>query len=175
MLYEDYPDNDKVVEFKMRGLDFLIQRIERFEKNNPDKKISEFINLITLDNKDDINDDQGKVNLLTMHAAKGLEYDIVYLPGLEDNIIPSSKAMMENEDSIYEERRLFYVAITRARKELTLSYAKERKDYMGEMKQVLPSRFLEEIPPALLKEKLDMTEEDKLQMLDDLIAQLSGK
>lgn len=168
MLFEEYPDNDKVVEFKMKSLEFLIQRIERFERNNPTSSISEYINLITLDNKDDINTEDGKVNLLTMHASKGLEYDIVYLPGLEDNIIPSSKALLENEDAIYEERRLFYVAITRARKELILSNAEKRKDYMGELKMAIPSRFIEEIPKALLEQKV----ENSLDMLNDFLASL---
>lgn len=172
MLYEEYPDNDKMVDFKMRGLEFLIQRIERFEKKNPGAKITEFIHQITLDNKDDINDESGKVNLLTMHASKGLEFDIVYLPGLEDNIIPSSKALLEDEDAIFEERRLFYVAITRARKELILSNAAKRTDFKGELKTALPSRFLTEIPPALLEEKKKLTKDEQLKMLDDLIASL---
>lgn len=152
MLYEEYPDNDNIVKFKMNGLDFLVKMLSRFEKSYPEGKLSEFINRITLDNSEEVDDAEGKVNLLTMHASKGLEFDIVYLPALEDNIIPSSKALMENEDAIYEERRLFYVAITRARKELTLSTALSRKDYMGQKKETLPSRFLKEIPEALLCE-----------------------
>lgn len=174
MLYEDYPDNDGIIRFKMKGLDFLADRVSRFEKRNPDASLREYLYSITLDSKDDQNEENGKVNLMTMHASKGLEFDTVYLPGLEDNIIPSSRAMEESQDSIYEERRLFYVAITRAKRELTMSWSKKRKDRMGELQNTVPSRFLDEVPKILIDEesKKETSTDDKLKMLDNFLSQL---
>ena len=113
-----------------------------------------------------------KVNLMTMHASKGLEFDTVYLAGVEDNIIPSSRALEEDAKNIDEERRLFYVAITRARKMLTISHCGYRKDRMGERHMALPSRFLEEIPSSLFSEDEAMyaaSDEDRIDMLNALI------
>ncbi len=123
--------------------------------------------------KENAEAEEGKVNLMTMHASKGLEFDTVYLAGVEDNIIPSSRALEEDPKAIDEERRLFYVAITRARKELTISYCEHRKNRMGEVHQVLPSRFLEEIPTSLFAEENTalpaQTKDDKIGMLNDFL------
>ena len=96
-------------------------------------------------------DDESSVNLMTMHASKGLEFKVVFLSGIEDNIIPSARALEENMRNIDEERRLFYVAITRAKEKLFINYALTRRDREGKEKSVLPSRFIEEIPTALLQ------------------------
>ena len=146
-----------------------------FEKNNPDSTLRDYLNLMSLDGKDNADRDEGKVNLMTMHASKGLEFDTVYLAGVEDNIIPSSRALEEDMRNIDEERRLFYVAITRARKELTISHCAKRKDRMGESHIALPSRFLEEIPESLFTEDEDMytkSTEDRISMLDDFLSKL---
>lgn len=175
MLYEEYPDKPKLIDFKMKSLEFLIGRIARFEKNNPDSTLRDYLNLMSLDGKDNADRDEGKVNLMTMHASKGLEFDTVYLAGVEDNIIPSSRALEEDMHNIDEERRLFYVAITRARKELTISHCAKRKDRMGESHIALPSRFLEEIPESLFTEDEDMytkSNEDRISMLDDFLSKL---
>ena len=175
MLYEEYPDKPKLIDAKMRSLEFLIGRLSRFEKNNPDATLRDYLNIMSLDSKDTEDKDEGKVNLMTMHASKGLEFDTVYLAGVEDNIIPSSRALEEDPRNIDEERRLFYVAITRARKELNISYCEKRKDRMGEAHLVLPSRFLEEIPESLLtqSEAEIETTDDKIGMLNDLLSRFA--
>ena len=175
MLYEEYPDKPKLVDAKMRSIEFLIGRLSRFEKNNPDATLRDYLNIMSIDSRDTEDKDEGKVNLMTMHASKGLEFDTVYLAGVEDNIIPSSRALEENPRNIDEERRLFYVAITRARKELNISYCEKRKDRMGESHLVLPSRFIEEIPEALLtqSETEIETTDDKIGMLNDLLSRFA--
>ena len=175
MLYEEYPDKPKLIDAKMRSIEFLIGRLSHFEKNNPDATLRDYLNIMSIDSRDTEDKDEGKVNLMTMHASKGLEFDTVYLAGVEDNIIPSSRALEEDPRNIDEERRLFYVAITRARKELNISYCEKRKDRMGESHLVLPSRFIEEIPEALLtqSETEIETTDDKIGMLNDLLSRFA--
>ena len=90
--------------------------------------------------------DGAKVNLMTMHAAKGLEFDVVFLPGWEEGLFPHQKSLEEKGDfALEEERRLAYVGITRAKKEAFLSFATKRA-YHGDWMDALPSRFINEIP-----------------------------
>jgi DNA helicase-2/ATP-dependent DNA helicase PcrA len=98
---------------------------------------------------DEIGRERG-VTLMTAHLAKGLEFDAVFLPGLEENLFPHARAASANED-LEEERRLLYVAMTRARKRLFLSHAGFRR-LRGELLPNPPSRFLEEVPKELLRE-----------------------
>ena len=94
-------------------------------------------------------DNADKVSLMTVHAAKGLEFPYVYVVGLEENLFPSQMALNSRSD-LEEERRLFYVAITRAEKKLTVSYSQSRYKY-GNLFQCEPSRFLDEIDEDLLE------------------------
>lgn len=167
MLLEEYPDSPKTVEYKMTGIRILSDRINRYLERNPDATLSDYINVTALVNEDD-EDDDNKVSLMTMHASKGLEFDIVYIAGMEDDIIPSKRSLEEDLDNIYEERRLFYVAITRARKELIINYALKRINSMGEVKTALPSRFLEEIPQDLQQNKQLMLEENRKNSINEL-------
>lgn len=167
MLLEEYPDSPKTVEYKMTGIRILSDRINRYLERNPDATLSDYINVTALVNEDD-EDDDNKVSLMTMHASKGLEFDIVYIAGMEDDIIPSKRSLEEDLDNIYEERRLFYVAITRARRELIINYALKRINSMGEVKTALPSRFLEEIPQDLQQNKQLMLEENKKNSINEL-------
>ncbi len=84
-----------------------------------------------------------------MHACKGLEFPYVFICGVEDGSIPHSRSIEDGADGLEEERRLFYVAMTRAMKELAISFASGRYKY-GEFVESIPSRFLEEIDPACL-------------------------
>ncbi|GEM86675.1 ATP-dependent helicase [Meiothermus granaticius] len=93
---------------------------------------------------------EASVTLMTLHNAKGLEFPTVFLVGLEENLLPHRNSLSRLED-LEEERRLFYVGITRAQEKLYLSYAEERETY-GKREYSRPSRFLEEVPPELLKE-----------------------
>ena len=167
MLLEEYPDSPKTVEYKMTGIRILSDRINRYLERNPDATLSDYINVTALVNEDD-EDDDNKVSLMTMHASKGLEFDIVYIAGMEDDIIPSKRSLEEDLDNIYEERRLFYVAITRARRELIINYALKRINSMGEVKTALPSRFLEEIPQDLQQNKKLMLEENRKNSINEL-------
>ena len=88
-------------------------------------------------------EDTDKVNLLTLHAAKGLEFPYVYMIGLEEELLPHKNSIAA--ETIEEERRLMYVGITRARQGLTLTLAEQRKNG-GQMRQMTPSRFLDELP-----------------------------
>ena len=102
--------------------------------------------LLTDADQDDGDDD--KVSMMTIHAAKGLEYPYVYVVGLEENLFPSQMALNTREE-LEEERRLFYVALTRAEKKATLSYALTRYRW-GQLIQNEPSRFIEEIDEQYL-------------------------
>jgi len=169
-------ESEKQAEYKFKSVEFLIDRIKKFEGANPDSTLRDYLNNVMIQGKENEDEVDGKVNLMTMHASKGLEFDTVYLAGIEDNIIPSSRALEENPDAIEEERRLFYVAITRAKSELTISSAEKRKDRMGEVHLQLPSRFLTEIPESLLSQEDASTyatsAEDKIQMLNDFLKML---
>jgi len=96
--------------------------------------------------------DQGAVVLLTLHAAKGLEFPVVFLMGLEEGVFPHSRSL-EDPDDVEEERRLCYVGMTRAKSRLFLSHARERAMYGGTPQPTRPSRFLAEIDPQLIEER----------------------
>ena len=92
-----------------------------------------------------------KINLMTMHAAKGLEFEVVFLPGWEEGLFPHQKSLEEKGDlALEEERRLAYVGITRAKKEAYLSFALKRS-FHGDWMDTLPSRFLNEIPEDIIE------------------------
>jgi DNA helicase-2/ATP-dependent DNA helicase PcrA len=103
-----------------------------------------------LSSGDTVKDERGQVTLMTLHSAKGLEFDVVFLAGLEENGFPHARALMEGgEEELEEERRLAYVGITRARRRLVLGYAQWRM-VQGQRKRRTPSRFLSEIPRDVL-------------------------
>ncbi|KPU82023.1 DNA helicase II [SAR11 cluster bacterium PRT-SC02] len=106
-----------------------------------------------------------KVNLMTMHAAKGLEFDVVFLPGWEEGLFPHQKSLEEKGDfALEEERRLAYVGITRARKEAFLSFAMKRA-YHGDWMESLPSRFVNELSDECI-EKNEIHKESKMEDFD---------
>jgi DNA helicase-2/ATP-dependent DNA helicase PcrA len=106
------------------------------------------IDVALLTDADQDDGDDNKVSLMTIHAAKGLEYPYVYIVGLEENLFPSQMALNTREE-LEEERRLFYVALTRAEKKATLSYALTRYRW-GQLQQNEPSRFIEEVDEQFL-------------------------
>ncbi len=107
-----------------------------------------FLERVSLSGSEDGDDDREAVTLMTMHTAKGLEFDAVYLVGLEEGLLPHARAGTERE--VEEERRLFYVGLTRARERATISFARRRSVH-GSFRPALPSRFLWEIPGSLLR------------------------
>ena len=110
-------------------------------------------------------DDNNKVTLMTVHSAKGLEYKYVYIVGLEENLFPSQRAA-ESPDGIEEERRLFYVALTRAKVSATISYAEMRFKW-GNMEFSRPSCFLREIDPKYVESDADFAEARPQRRSDD--------
>lgn len=149
------PKSEKAARFKYLNVESLINSIEQWE-NNPDNEgktsLYDYLNRITLLSRDDMDDegDKGKVNLMTIHASKGLEFPVVFIAGAEEGLIPHARAIEEDEKNVEEERRLFYVAITRARDKLYISSCAKRKK-MSATVECQPSRFLDEIPPRLVE------------------------
>ena len=122
-----------------------LENIEEFINSLADfSNITEFLEYVSLVEARDEKNMQDAVSVMTVHAAKGLEFDLVLVPGLEDGIFPSGKSLDER-NGLEEERRLMYVAITRAKKELVLSHAKSRYIF-GDVQMQMPSRFLKELP-----------------------------
>ncbi|EPZ8958178.1 DNA helicase Rep [Acinetobacter baumannii] len=120
----------------------LINRAEDVDEKNIESVIRKLVLLDMLEQQQE-EEDTDKVNLLTLHAAKGLEFPYVYIMGLEEELLPHKNSIAA--ETIEEERRLMYVGITRARQRLTLTLAEQRKNG-GQMKQMTPSRFLDELP-----------------------------
>jgi len=143
--------NEKTIEAESRieNLEeFLTVAIE-FEKEAAEKTLQEFLNSISLSSDtDNIEESDDMVTLMTLHSAKGLEYPVIFLVGLEEGIFPGYQSMAD-EREIQEERRLFYVGITRAQKYLYITFSKRRMIF-GSTSYNPPSRFIKEIPKKLL-------------------------
>ncbi|MDR0586783.1 MAG: UvrD-helicase domain-containing protein [Treponema sp.] len=155
-LVSEHGKNEKIAKWKYANIEYFIQAIENWENDpdNFDTGLYAWLNRISLITRDDGNDDagKGKVNVTTIHAAKGLEFPVVFIAGAEDGIIPHTRSM-EGEDpagSLEEERRLFYVAITRARDKLYITSCQKRRR-LQETAECVPSPFLAEIPPRLIE------------------------
>lgn len=127
----------------------LLSVAKDFQDTNPTGTIEDFLEQVALVNDvDSFEQEESKVTLMTLHAAKGLEFPIVFLGGLEEGLFPHSRTLM-NPEEIEEERRLAYVGITRAEKELYISNATTRTVF-GRTSSYLPSRFIDEIPAELV-------------------------
>ena len=111
--------------------------------------LGEFLEYISLVNDKTNSTNDNSVNLMTIHSAKGLEFDLVFLPGWEEGVFPSPRSVDER-NGLEEERRLAYVAITRAKNNLKISYSKTRYEY-GEFKTTQVSRFIKELPEEYLE------------------------
>ncbi|MFT4051690.1 MAG: 3'-5' exonuclease [Microbacterium sp.] len=136
-------------EARLENLDELVAVTREFARNNPEGTVLDFLTEVALvSDADDLDDASGSVSLMTMHTAKGLEYDAVFVTGVEEDLIPHRISAGE-PGGPQEERRLFYVALTRARKRLHLSLAMTRAQF-GEVSAAMPSRFLQEIPHELI-------------------------
>ncbi|WP_439591704.1 ATP-dependent helicase [Microbacterium sp.] len=136
-------------EARVENLDELVAVAREFARNNPEGTVIDFLAEVALvSDADDLEDASGSVSLMTMHTAKGLEYDAVFVTGVEEDLIPHRISANE-PGGPQEERRLFYVGVTRARKRLYLSLAMTRAQF-GEVTVAMPSRFLQEIPADLV-------------------------
>ncbi|MBP5403157.1 MAG: UvrD-helicase domain-containing protein [Treponema sp.] len=174
-LIAENPKSEKAARFKYLNIDTLIHSIETWENNpdNTDANLYTYLNRITLLSRDDADDenDRGKVNLMTIHASKGLEFPVVFIAGAEDGLIPHARSIEDGEGNIEEERRLFYVAITRARDKLFISSCQKRKR-MQAVVECQPSRFLDEIPANLVeyhKPSQEVSSDQAHDILDNML------
>ncbi|MDR1216755.1 MAG: UvrD-helicase domain-containing protein [Treponema sp.] len=151
-LVTEFSKNEKLARWKFGNIDRLIEAIHTWEADpdNFDPTLYPYLNRISLISQNDGEDgDKGKVNLMTIHAAKGLEFPVVFIAGAEDGVIPHARSLEEGGD-IEEERRLFYVAITRARDKLFITSCQQRQRRRSTIK-CSPSPFLAEIPSHLVE------------------------
>ncbi|HEV7742990.1 MAG TPA: UvrD-helicase domain-containing protein [Pseudolysinimonas sp.] len=136
-------------EARAENLEELVAQAKEFRRNTPDGTLIDFLTGVALfAAADEIEDDDGSVSIMTLHTAKGLEYDAVFLTGVEEDILPHRMSSGE-PGGLAEERRLFYVGITRAKKRLFLSLAMTRSVF-GDTSVAMPSRYLNEIPAELI-------------------------
>ncbi|MDX2025920.1 ATP-dependent helicase, partial [Microcella sp.] len=136
-------------EARAENVEELVAVTRDFQKNNPEGRLIDFLTEVALvAAADDLDDSSGTVSLMTLHTAKGLEYDAVFITGVEENLLPHQMSASEPGGAA-EERRLFYVGITRARKVLHLSLAMTRSTF-GDTVVASPSRYLQEIPTELI-------------------------
>jgi DNA helicase II / ATP-dependent DNA helicase PcrA len=140
-------ENTVEAESRLENLEELINAAREYERYDPEPTLEGFLQEQALYSEQDALDTGGgQVALMTLHNAKGLEFDHVFIVGMEEGTFPHARSL--DEQNLEEERRLCYVGITRARETLTLSYAKLRSNW-GEREYQMPSRFLSEIPAAL--------------------------
>jgi len=150
--------NVETAENRVRNLKELVAELDQEAGLPPVERLDAFLEDLTLDSeREDEKEAQGDaVTLITMHSCKGLEFPHVYVVGLEDGLLPHSRSKVEG--TLDEERRLFYVAITRAMQTLAISYCLARKKY-GEMTPCHPSPFLSELPPELVENAAERAKE----------------
>ncbi len=179
-LVGEHQKSEKTARWKYGNICRFIEMIAQWEENQKAESRSasvyNYLNRITLITRDDDQDDSdGKVNIMTIHAAKGLEFQLVFLAGVEAHLIPHARSVEENPANLEEERRLFYVAITRAREKLYITSCRMRK----QMRDVLvcePSPFLKEIPEGLIENHVgeeELSTEDAVEALSALRAKFN--
>ncbi len=180
-LIGEFQKNEKAVRFKLKNIETLIMSIETWENNpdNYDPNLFNYLNRITLLSRDDMDDDsdKGKVNLMTIHASKGLEFPVVFIAGAEEGLIPHARSVEENGGDVEEERRLFYVAITRARDKLLITSCRKRRKQQA-LVECEPSRFLDEIPANLVEyhePQTAVTDDQAHDILADMLKNFSSK
>jgi DNA helicase-2/ATP-dependent DNA helicase PcrA len=181
-LVTEHNKNEKVARWKFLNIESLIQSIANWESDpdNLDPTLFPYLNRVSLITRDDGEDEagKGKVNLMTIHASKGLEFPVVFIAGAEDGIIPHSRSMEEGDGNeevnpIEEERRLFYVAITRARDKLYITSCLRRRRLQSTI-DCVPSPFLAEIPPRLVQYHEPDAEDDPMEA-EDFFARMKNR
>lgn len=139
-------------EARVENLDALVGQVIEFQSRNQEATLADYLAEITLAAAaDEIDDGSGQVSLMTLHTAKGLEYPVVFIAGLEQGTLPHMRSF-EEVGGLAEERRLFYVGITRAMKQLYLTLALQRTLF-GQMNSTMPSNFLLDIPTELIDQR----------------------
>ena len=154
--YKEALEAERTIEAqgRLENLEELVRVTQEYDATAPEGgSVGEFLQQIALlADADGIRDDEGLVTLMTLHNAKGLEFPIVFIIGMEDGVFPHSRSI--EEGNIEEERRLAYVGLTRAMRDLTLTYARRRGAFGGGVgRRAIRSRFLDEIPRELTDQK----------------------
>lgn len=145
-------DTDEALN-RLENMNEFRNSLREYAENEENPTLESYLeNVALVTDLDRAEDGKGYVTMMTLHSAKGLEFDNVFIPGMEENIFPSMRSVAE-ENRLEEERRLMYVGITRARKRLFLSRASERMQY-NQYAHNPPSRFLREIPARLIRESV---------------------
>lgn len=148
----DEEDEPAKAEDRKNNVQELSSMLIKYQEEGPEFDLTDFLEDVALvSDIDSYNEDDDAVVLMTLHAAKGLEFPIVFIPGLEEGIFPGNQSLYSDED-LEEERRLAYVGITRAREKLYLVNARQRMLY-GRTDRNMPSRFLREIPSNITEDK----------------------
>jgi superfamily I DNA/RNA helicase len=154
----------------------MVHGLQTYEVKRKSPTLSGYLQELALQSSDKADDKRGEkdaVTFMTIHKAKGLEFPIVYLPGLDDSQFPSSRSV--EEGNIEEERRLFYVAMTRAQRHLVCTYPNTRV-FRKQDKKVTPCRFLFEIPPEYLEGPIgERGEEDYREFVSDFFSEMKQK
>jgi DNA helicase-2/ATP-dependent DNA helicase PcrA len=190
-LVVEHSNDEKKAKWKFANIEYFIRMIENWERD-PDTAnpgLYPWLNRISLITKDDGETDTlGKVSLMTIHSAKGLEFPVVFIAGAEEGLIPHEKSINPNAESategddgdeneagsIEEERRLFYVAITRARERLYISSCKKRRRLQS-ADECKPSPFLEEIPADLIQVSQPISPAVEEEMAEDIMKDIRSR
>jgi DNA helicase-2/ATP-dependent DNA helicase PcrA len=180
-LVVEHGKEEKKARWKFGNIEYFIRMIENWERDpdNLDGGLYPWLNRISLITRDDGEDEaEGKVNLMTIHASKGLEFPVVFIAGAEQGLIPHERSIGEGEEeagSIEEERRLFYVAITRAQNKLYISSCRKRRRLQNTI-DCSPSPFLKEIPGHLIEyHQPEKTVADEEALAENLLAQIKAQ
>ncbi|MCR4788756.1 MAG: UvrD-helicase domain-containing protein [Lachnospiraceae bacterium] len=154
-------DSDETSQGRIENVEEFINKVVDFEKSNDNASLSSLLEEVALvADIDDVDSSVPRAMLMTLHSAKGLEFGNVYLAGMEDGLFPSYLSISDEDPTqIEEERRLAYVGITRAKEDLTLTYAKTRM-VRGEIQHNGISRFVEEIPKELMDNRVPQRREN---------------
>jgi DNA helicase-2/ATP-dependent DNA helicase PcrA len=178
IISDTYTDNSPESMSRRENVQELLNAIHEFceikTNNNESSLLVDFLAEVSLltDQDTDKNADEDKVTMMTVHAAKGLEFKVVFVVGMEEELFPSTFAM-DSARELEEERRLFYVAITRAEERCFITYAKSRFKN-GQVNFANPSRFIKDIDPAYLDHPADFQVKSKSSFFDDDVDDFQG-
>ncbi|MDR2435312.1 MAG: UvrD-helicase domain-containing protein [Treponema sp.] len=181
-LVVEHGKEEKTARWKFGNIEYFIRMIENWEQDpdNLDSGLYPWLNRISLITRDDGEEDAGdKVNLMTIHASKGLEFPVVFIAGAEQSLIPHERSIGDAENgeeggSLEEERRLFYVAITRAREKLYITSCQKRRRLQNTA-DCAPSPFLDEIPKHLIEYHEPATTVDDEALAEDFFARIRAQ
>jgi len=181
--YEDYllniSSSPKMAERRMENVNEVIEWVKRIYDDGDGKEtlgeVVAHMTLMDILERNNEEKEENAVTLMTLHSSKGLEFPYVFMVGVEEELLPHANSIEEDEKGVEEERRLMYVGITRAKKQLTISYAKTRSRY-GEDITCDPSRFLDELPAENIEweDKKQTTPEERRETASAYISNLQA-